>query len=125
MKRLYVAAVLLAIVIALCGFEQYTVISTYKTSNEYINAAIEEVESDDLEKAEESCKGLEEYWEKRLPYMAAMIDHSSLDEASVSINSLCDFAEKGSDDLESELITVKNQIENIYEGQKITIGNIF
>lgn len=57
--------------------------------------------------------------------MTAMIDHGSLDDASVTINNLEDLAENKSDSLEDELVTAKNQIKSIYENQRITFGNIF
>lgn len=125
MKRLYVAIVLLLIALSLCSFEQYTVTNAYETATKYINSAIDGLENDDYEKVQSSCRELGEYWSKKYPYMSAMIDHGSLDETGVTINSLNDLAKNKSDELENELITVKNQIKNIYENQKITFGNVF
>lgn len=125
MKRLYVAFCFLAVAISLCAFEQYTVHSAYRETTEYINTAIEQVDKEDFEKAKGTCKNLNAYWDKKQKYMTAMIDHGSLDDASVTINNLEDLAENKSDNLEDELVTAKNQIKAIYENQRITFGNIF
>lgn len=125
MKRLYVALCFLAVAISLCIFEQYTVNSAYKEATVYINTAMEQVDNKDFENAKNTCKSLNDYWNKKQKYMAAMIDHGALDDAGVTINNLEELAENKSDSLEDELITAKNQIKSIYENQRITFGNIF
>lgn len=125
MKRLYIALGFLAIAISLCIFEQYTVNAVYKEANAYIDTAIDEISKADYTGAEITCKRLNDYWDKKQKYMAAMIDHGSLDDASVTINNLTDMAENESDSLEDELITAKNQIKGMYDNQRITFGNIF
>ncbi len=125
MKRLYVAILFLAVAVSLCIFEQYTVSSAYKETTAYLNTAIEEVEKEDYESAKMTCKSLKAYWSQKQKYMAAMIDHGSLDDTSITILALDELAESESDSLEDELITAKNQIKSIYENQKITFGNVF
>lgn len=125
MKRLYAAILFLAIALSLCVFEQCTVKSAYKEASGYINTAIEGLEKNDYSTVKEACKSLNDFWGEKQKYMTAMIDHGSLDEASVTIGSLEDLAENESDSLEDELITAKNQLKSIYDNQKITFGNIF
>lgn len=125
MKRLYVALAFLAIAISLCIFEQYTVNEVYQEASAYINTAIDEIDREDYSSAQNTCKKLNEYWDKKQKYMAAMIDHGSLDDASVTINNLTYMAENESDSLEDELITAKNQLKGMYDNQKITFGNVF
>lgn len=125
MKRIYIAILFLAISIGLCIFEQYTVKSAYETTTEYINTAIEQTDKEDFSSAGETCKQLREYWDKKYPYMTAMIEHGILDDAGITINSLENLAENESDDLQEELITAKNQMESIRDNQRITFGNIF
>lgn len=125
MKKLYVAAAFLIVSIALCVYEQYTVNTSYKEATIIINSAIENVEKEDYDGAKENCKKLNEYWTERQKYMAPIIDHGALDDASVTINNLEDLAENESDSLADELITAKNQVKAIYENQKITFGNVF
>ena len=125
MKRLYVAILFLAFAIGLCTFEQITINKTYTEANKYIDQAIEQVEKKDFKGAESTCTNLDKYWDSKNQYLTAMIDHGSLDDTSVTISSLKDLAKNESDDLESELITAKNQIQSIYNNQKITFGNIF
>lgn len=125
MKRLFVAFSFLAIAIALCVFEQYTVESAYQETNKMIDNAIEYVKEEDYEKTAQECRKLDEYWNGKYPYLTAMIEHGSLDDARMTISSLEDLAENESDELESELITAKNQIKTIRDNQKITFGNVF
>lgn len=125
MKKLYIAIAFLIIALGLCFFEQYTVQSAYHQTTEYIDNAMEGLEKNDYKAVEKSCDMLSKYWNKKYPIMTAMIDHGPLDDASVTINSLNDLAKNKSDELETQLITAKNQMKNIHDNQCITFGNIF
>lgn len=125
MKKLYIAIAFLIIALGLCVFEQYTVQSAYHQTTEYIDNAMEGIEKNDYKAVEKSCDMLSKYWNKKYPIMTAMIDHGPLDDASVTINSLNDLAKNKSDELETQLITAKNQMKNIHDNQCITFGNIF
>lgn len=125
MKRLYIAFAFLAIAISLCIFEQCMVNTIYKETSAYIDTAIEDISRQDYDSAESACTKLNHYWDKKQKYMAAMIDHDSLDDVSITINNLKDLAQNQSDSLEDELITAKNQIKGMYDNQRITFGNIF
>lgn len=125
MKRLLVAFSFLAIAISLCVFEQYTVESAYQETNKMIDTAIKYLNEEDYEKTAQECKKLDEYWNGKYPYLTAMIEHGSLDDARMTISSLEDLANNKSEELESELITAKNQIKTIRDNQKITFGNVF
>ncbi len=125
MKRLYIAAAFLLLSVGLCIFEQYTVTTSYENATQIIDTAIEEVRNGDYEKAQESCHNLQEYWSERQRYMAPIIEHGALDDASSTISALEYLAESESDSLSDELITAKNQVKAIYENQKITFGNVF
>ncbi|MGN0522052.1 MAG: DUF4363 family protein [Eubacterium sp.] len=125
MKRLCIAILFLVMSISLCIFEQYTVKSTYEQMTEYIDTAIDYTNNNDYKNAGIACKEMTQYWEKKSPYLTAMIDHSPLDETSITINSLEDLAENESEDLSTTLITAKNQIKTIYDNQKVTFGNVF
>lgn len=125
MKRAYLAISLLSVCIFLCIFEQYTVKTVYTKSTDLINQAISYTDNDDYEKAEVTCKTLSQFWDKKYPFLTAMTDHGSLDEAKTTINSLEDMANEKSDDLHSTLVTAKNQIKTIRDNQEISFGNIF
>ncbi|MCM1114205.1 MAG: DUF4363 family protein [Clostridium sp.] len=125
MKKLYIAIVFLAVAIGLCVFEQYTVERTYEQATEYIDSALKGLDDKDYEQVQDKCRQLSDYWEEQYPFMTAMIDHGSLDDTSVTINSLNDYAQSKSDELESQLVTVKNQIKSIRDNQKVTFGNVF
>lgn len=125
MKRLYVAVFFLVFAIGLCIFEQYTVESAYRETNEIIDTAMKYLDDEDFEKTAEECKKLDTYWNEKYPYLTAMIEHGSLDDAKMTISSLKELAKNESDELESELIMAKNQIKSIRDNQKITFGNVF
>lgn len=125
LKRLIAALSFLVIAIGLCIFEQYTVEKTYQQTNEIINTAIEYAENKDYEKTTQECKKLNEFFNEKYPYLTAMIEHGCLDETKMTISSLVDLAENESEELESELITAKNQIKTIRDNQKVTFGNVF
>lgn len=125
MKRLYIAAAFLLLSVGLCIFEQYTVTTSYENATQIIDTAIEEVRNGNYEKAQENCHTLQEYWSERQRYMAPIIEHGALDDASSTISALEYLAESKSDSLSDELITAKNQVKAIYENQKITFGNVF
>ncbi|MGN1420498.1 MAG: DUF4363 family protein [Eubacterium sp.] len=125
MKRVYLALGLLLLCICLCIFEQYTVETTYKETTALIDEAIEYTDKEDFKKAEETCKALTDYWDKKYPVLTAMIDHGMLDEAGTTIYSLEDMAKEKSDDLHDNLITAKNQMKIVRENQRISAGNIF
>lgn len=116
---------MLAFCIGLCVFEQYTVESAYKNTTAMINEAIEYTNAEDYENAGKVCGELRAYWDKKHPYLTAMIDHGMLDDAGTTIYSLEDIAENDSENLYDSLINVKNQIKTVRENQKITFGNIF
>ncbi|MGN1329562.1 MAG: DUF4363 family protein [Eubacterium sp.] len=125
MKRVYLAVGLLLLCICLCTFEQYTVEATYKETTALIDEAIDYTDREEYEKAEETCKSLTAYWDKKYPVLTAMIDHGMLDEAGTTIYSLEDMAKEKSEDLHDSLITAKNQIKIVRENQRISAGNIF
>lgn len=125
MKRLYIALAFLAIVFSLCAFEQYTMKSTYTQVIAYVDSALDDAEKNDIQSAQETCRKLSTYWDRKYPCLTSMIDHSSLDEASMTITALDEIAENNnSDELITELITAKNQMKVIYKNQSITLGNI-
>lgn len=125
MKKLYLAIGLLAICISLCIYEQIMITHTYNSITSHIDQTIDYLEKEDKQAVIKRCDELTQYWEKRYPFLSAMIDHQALDDASVTINALNDLAEQNSPNLRETLITAKNEIEVVRDNQRITIGNIF
>lgn len=125
MKRLFLAIFFLLVCIGLCTFEQHTIESTYKQTTALINQAIEYAENEDYQSAQNVCKKLTEIWDKKYPYLTAMVEHGTLDDAGMTINSLEDMAKQEDDELREALIEAKGQIKTVRDNQKITFGNIF
>ncbi|MCM1285057.1 MAG: DUF4363 family protein [Acetobacter sp.] len=125
MKRIYAAISFLIIAISLCTTEQVIVSKMYESSSEIISQAVTAIKKDDYKQTERLCSDLNKLWQKNYPLMSAMVDHGSLEDASLSISSLEDLAEQKSDSLEDSLIELKNQIKAMKKGQEISFGNIF
>ena len=125
MKRLYVAIAFIAFAICICITEQCTVKSVYTKTNAYIDSAISAIENNDFDNTQKNCRELKIYWDKMYPFLSSMIDHGTLDDAKLTINSLQKIEEKDTDELRTGLYSTKNQIDLIYNNQKLTLGNVF
>lgn len=126
MKRLWFAFVFLLIAIGLCTFEQYSVRNTYNTLSKLTASLEESAEKEDYKACEETSKKIEKIWMKQYPYMSAMIEHTSLDDAKITIFSLSGLAkEEEKEELLSKIGETKYMLEAIYKSQLPTFGNIF
>lgn len=118
MKRVWFAAVFIAISISLCIGEQMYVEQVYNGLNNEISKA-EQCESyEDLEAA---ISGIQTYWKKNNDLLFTIADHGVLDELGTGIRSLDAY----DDDIEGTLSELKAVNKVFYENQKITMANIF
>ncbi len=125
MKRLYIAIAFIVLALCLCITEQCTVKSSYTKANAYIDSALSSLENNDFTNTKENCRELKAYWDGMYPFLTAMIDHNALDEAKLTINSLQKLSEDETNEMRTGLYSAKNQIDLIYNNQKITFGNVF
>lgn len=125
MKKIYIAILFLAICAGVCAFEQITINNVYSETTQIINYALDSNEQNDFNKAKMQCEKLRKVWNKRYPYLSAMIDHAQLDNASSAIKSTKDISRDNKDELSEKLIEAKNEIQILKENQSITLGNIF
>lgn len=125
MKRLYIAIAFLVVLSSLCIYEQILVRQVYTGVTGYIDEAMQAFNNEEYDKTEKICLELTSYWEKKHKLMTALIEHGELDTTSVMINALSDLSENKKDELEKELIDIKNEMNIIYENQRISFGNIF
>lgn len=125
MKRLYFAIGLLAISLVLCITEQKLVTKIHYTSTEIISQALTALDEDNQPEIKSSCKKLNDFWQENYNFMSAMIDHNCFDDASMNIKKVQYMAENDDEELESTLLELKSQIDEIKEDEKITLGNIF
>ena len=125
MRKLYVAIAFLVISIGLCTYEQITLYNIYEKTISSIEEILDSALAEDYKGAEKACDDLINYWNKNYIFMSSTIDHGLLDDTSVTINSLDEYIKNNSDELENQLITVKNEINNIYNNQKLSFGNVF
>lgn len=125
MKRLYIAIAFIVLALCLCITEQCTVKSSYTKASGYIDSALSSLENDDFAGTKENCNELKTYWDGMYPFLTAIIDHTALDEAKLTINSLQKINEDEKDEMRTALYSAKNQMDLIYNNQKITFGNVF
>lgn len=125
MRKLYIAILFLIISIGLCAYEQITLIGIYDKTTTTIDEILDSVNNDDYNSAQNACDELIDYWNKKYLFMTSTIDHGQIDNLSVNINSLDEYAKNNSDELVDQLITVKNEMSNLYNNQKLSLGNIF
>lgn len=108
MKRIWIAAVLIAITIGCCIGEQSYVKNFYKTI--------------DTLAQEEKPKELKEYWKEKNDTAYIFSPHDMLDELAQSINAL---DEEPNDETKSALNEIRAINKVYYENQRITPSNIF
>ncbi|MCH5314801.1 MAG: DUF4363 family protein [Eubacterium sp.] len=125
MKRLYFAIGLLVLSIAFCTAEQKLVSKINYTSSEIISQALDAIDENNYGKVKSSCKELDDFWQKHYSFMSAMVDHSCFDDASANIEKIKYMAENKDEELESTLLELKGQIEEIKKDEEISFGNIF
>lgn len=125
MNRLWFAGIFLVIAICLCTFEQYTVQTTYKTLDAMLESISEAANKKDYKYVREKCDEIEEIWDDKYTPLSSVSEHSSLNDFGLSIHALRGMAEDKSEHLEPTINEAQSQLEYIYKGSKISLGNIF
>ncbi len=124
MKRLIIAAVLLALVIA-----------TYLSSLYYITDSCEKAENlletsvcvyKQEKTAEKEARNLEKYWDKKEKTLSVFVNHDRIDDIEKAISLLNVYAKTKDNELFYEYAdNVKVLIHQIMEDTKITMHSIF
>ena len=115
MKRIWIAAALLAIMLGLCIGEQIYI-------NSFCNGLDELIASAQEEPTKERLEAIHEYWNKKNDVLYAMCQHDMLDELSVSIHEMNNSQDEEA--IKGALTDAKAQNYTFYENQKITLSNI-
>ncbi|MGN0477284.1 MAG: DUF4363 family protein, partial [Ruminococcus sp.] len=102
MKRLWYALVLVIIALGICFTEIIAVRNSYNTFVETIEEARVAVEKKDYEKAEDLSRTLVDKWEKNEKKLNYLLEHSVLDDLSVTFAELPDLT---SEDSESDFLS--------------------
>ena len=121
MKRLWFAAVFIAVCVLTCAYEKYVVKSAYEDIVSVIDIA---TETESADEKVEYCREIAEKWEFYYKKISLITDHSILEDADISIASLKALAKSDQDGLDDILIETKSELEHIYESSKINLSNI-
>lgn len=126
MKRLLVAAVLLGAVIAICLFGTSFVRENHKKITEEINLGEEYAKEGNFEKAKEHLLKAEELYVKSEQYMAAFVNHSTLDEIGQAISAVPPLADKDSEnEMLSALSEARTALAHLRNDHIFLLGNLF
>ncbi|MGN1131725.1 MAG: DUF4363 family protein [Ruminococcus sp.] len=126
MKRLWYALVLVIIALGICFTEIIAVRNSYNTFVETIDQARLAVENKDYERARELSRTLEEKWDKNEKKLNYLLEHSVLDELSVTFAELPDLTSEDSEsDFLSDIDKIKRQLTVLYTNELPYGDNIF
>ncbi len=122
MKRIWFSVLFIILALGVCTFEQITVKNGYENITKAIDNALEC--EDETEKAE-YCKEITTEWNKYYKKITLVTDHSIIQSADVSINTLKDISNYDAEGSDDTLIEAKSELKQIYESSMITFSNVF
>lgn len=122
MKRIWFSVLFIILALSVCTFEQITVKNGYENITKAIDNALEC--EDETEKAE-YCKEITTEWNKYYKKITLVTDHSIIQSADVSINTLKNISNCDAEGSDDTLIEAKSELKQIYESSRITFSNVF
>lgn len=122
MKRIWFSVLFIILALSVCTFEQITVKNGYENITKAIDNALEC--EDETEKTE-YCKEITTEWNKYYKKITLVTDHSIIQSADVSINTLKDISNYDAEGSDDTLIEAKSELKQIYESSRITFSNVF
>lgn len=126
MKRLLVAAALLSAVIVICLFGTNFVRENHKKITEEINLGEEYAKEGNFEKAKEHLLKAEALYVKSEQYMAAFVNHATLDEIGQAISAVPPLADKDSEnEMLSALSEARTALAHLRNDHIFLLGNLF
>lgn len=125
MNRIWFAAIFLAITIGVCSYEQITIRNTFEDLTEILDVMSQDAEKEDYRAVEAKSRDMEKIWDKKYPVLSALNDHSTLNDTGVTLHSIRDLAKDENEDVKATVDEAKNQLQVIYDANKISFGNVF
>ncbi len=126
MKRLVVAAVLLGAVIFICMFGTRFVTAKYEKITEEINLGEEYAEKGDFDNAKRHLLKAEQIYVECEQYMAAFVNHSTLDDIGQAISAVPPLADKDSEnEMLSALSEARTALAHLRNDHRFLLGNLF
>lgn len=124
MKKLYAAAALLAVIIAV-GFAEHKAANDAAESVLTAADRASEAAYSESGELEELCKNARDEWNRRKPVLELFLPHQALDETDITAEKLVIYADLG--DRSSTLITLselKNRMIALRESEEVDIYNL-
>ena len=121
MKRVYAAAVLLLMIIAVGIAERRMTITTANDMLALIESA--DINDDDIA---EKCADIQSRWHDSKTSLLFFLPHSGLDDIDIAADKLAIYAETG--DLNSAAVTLgelRGRIDALAESERISLTNLF
>ena len=126
MKRLWYALVLVIIALGICFTEIFAVSNSYNTFVETIEEARRAVEEKDYERANSLSCALVDKWDKNEKKLNYLLEHSVLDDLSVTFAELPDLTSEDSEnDYLADIDKIKRQLTVLYTNELPYGDNIF
>ncbi len=124
MKRLIIAAVLLALVIATYLSSLYYITDSCKKAENLLETSVSVYKQEKT--AEKEAGDLEKYWDKKEKTLSVFVNHDRIDDIEKAISLLNVYAKSKNNELFYEYAdNVKVLIHQIMEDTKITMHSIF
>lgn len=126
MKRLIAGVVLFGAVLLLCGFGVWFSLNNYEKITEDLNLGEEFAKQGEFDKAKECFLRAEEMYISKEQYMAAFVNHETLDEIGKALSAVAPLAEKDSEnEMMAALYEAKTALTHLRNDHKFLIGNLF
>ncbi len=124
MKRLIIAALLFALVIATYASSYFYISKSCETAKSMLNSSVEIYK--EQKTAETEAHKLEEYWDKKEKTLSVFVNHDRIDDIERAISLLNVYAKSKDNELFYEYAdTVRILLHQIMEDTKITMHSIF
>ena len=124
MKRLYIAAAFIVLVITACTLEQINLNSFHKNVAYCLDAMEECAENDDYDGAYSVCCKLDEYYQRKYKSLSMTLYNNRLDEFNVTVHELKALAKNHDKTLKSKLLSARIQSEQIKTDHTVSPENI-
>lgn len=126
MKRFIVSVLLLSLVVAICMWGTNFVYKNYEKITEEINLGEELAEDGEFERAREHFIRAERLYVECEQYMAAFVNHGTLDDIGQALSAVAPLSDKDSEnEMLSALYEAKTALDHLRNDHKFLIGNLF
>ena len=126
MKRFIVSVLLLSLVVAICMWGTSYVNKNYQKITEQINLGEELAEDGEFKRAKEHFIKAERLYVESEQYMAAFVNHGTLDDIGQALSAVAPLSDKDSEnEMLSALCEAKTALDHLRNDHKFLIGNLF